>query len=276
MGHLSIAIIRRSFSTSEKIDSNPVLGTEDTCKYEYLVLKAKKDKYKFFDYKPSNSIGDGFDYSGFGNKVLKFLHLESPELLNFQFRPSLFKTSGSNQNATAYLYELTDKQSKEMSVDSLENEWVSSDVLYNLKDEWIKEQDFIFKAEKPFLEVDFSNEFHTDIRNIVKAKQNNKLVIFAGAGVSMDSGLPDWSTLVEAFQSEIDDKEGDPLKAVQLHFNQRRKKESLDRLKEILKYKQTKFNLIHEQIVRLSPYHIITTNFDDHFEQIINKEHLKY
>jgi len=276
MGHLSIAIIRRSLSALEKTDSNPVLGAEDTCKYEYLVLKANKDKYKFFDYKPSNSIGDGFDYSGFGNKVLRFLHLESPKLQNFKFRPSLFKTSGSDQNATAYLYELTDKQRKEMSVDSIDNEWVNSDDLYNMKGEWIKEQDFIFKAEKPFLEVRFSNEFHTDIRNIVKAKQNNKLVIFAGAGVSMDSGLPDWSTLVEAFQSEIDDREDDPLKAAQLHFNHRKKKENLDRLKEILKYKQTKFNLIHEQIVRLSPYHIITTNFDDHFEQIINKEHLKY
>jgi hypothetical protein len=276
MGHLSIAIIRRSFSTLEKVDSNPILGTEDTCKYEYLVIKTKKDKYKFFDSQPINSIGDGFDYSGFKNKVLKFLHLESSDIQKFKHQPSLFKTSGSKHDATACLYELTDIQREKMIIDGFESEWISADTLNGLKNKWIKEQDFIFKSEKPFSEVVFSNEFHTDIRNIVKAKQNNKLVIFAGAGVSMDSGLPNWNTLVEAFQSEIDEKEGDPLKAAQLHFNHRRKKENLDRLKEILKYKQTKFNLIHEQIVLLSPYHIITTNFDDHFEQIINKEHLKY
>ena len=276
MGHLSIAIIRKLVSTTEKIDSDPMLGKEDSFKYEYLVIQTENGKHKFFDYKPKNSIGDGFDYSGFRNKVLKYLHLDSSEVQNFQSRPCLFKTSGSEQDATAYLYELADKQIETMTIDGFENVWISPDDLYNLKNEWIKEQDFIFKSEKPFSEVVFSNEFHTDIRNIVKAKQNNKLVIFAGAGVSMDSGLPDWNTLVEALQSEIDEKENDPLKAAQLHFNHRRKKENLDRLKEILKYKQTKYNLIHEQIVKLSPNHIITTNFDDHFEQIINNEHLKY
>ena len=40
-----------------------------------------------------------------------------------------------------------------------------------------------------------------EIRN---AKDNNRLVIFVGAGVSRNSGVPDWNELVELYADKID------------------------------------------------------------------------
>lgn len=275
MAHLSIAIIRRIASTVGKDNSQSILNNEEACNYEYLVIKFSNQKYKFFDHKPKGVIGDRFNYTDFKDKVLKFLNLDNIEKNVFEKSPSLFKVSGSEDDATAYLYQL--KNNKEVNERLSENiEWIDSDRLLVLEKDWVNNQKFIFKSEKPFSEATFTNELKTDIRKLVKANQNNKLVIFAGAGVSKDSGLPDWKTLTKSFKSEIDEIEDNILSVTQLHLNQRGKKESLDALKNALRYNQTHYNLIHEQIVKLRPFHILTTNYDEHFEQVIYKQQLKY
>jgi len=125
---------------------------------------------------------------------------------------------------------------------------------------------------------------------------NNKLIVFVGAGVSMNSGLPSWNELVkilagelgfydkqknEEFVSILNDEQKDYfnlilsrincfsndecLKIPQYYSLMYGEHEYLKRIKEI-------FNNTHEPnpidylIFDLNPVHIITTNYDDLLE----------
>ena len=63
-----------------------------------------------------------------------------------------------------------------------------------------------------------------------KAKDQKKLTIFVGAGVSMNSGVPSWGELIKILKNgiELDDDENDYLKIPQLYYNQRGEKEYYD------------------------------------------------
>jgi len=154
--------------------------------------------------------------------------------------------------------------------------WMTSVQLISNKNYWSKSQGFIFKEEVPFETADFSNDLRTNLRNISNARQKNKLVVFAGAGVSIDSGVPDWKELIEAFKSDINKIDGDYLEIAESHSYNRGKKEHIERLQEVVKYGKTVFNPIHEKIVELHPFHIITTNYDNHFEQVIEGANYRY
>jgi SIR2-like domain len=129
------------------------------------------------------------------------------------------------------------------------------------------------------MSVDFmKNEVIANIKNIVQAKEQNRLVVFAGAGVSKNSDIPFWSELIKQIQSQItiSDNETDQLKIAQLFYNLRDKKEYYDYIKKILLYKKAHYNPINEAILSLNPQHIITTNYDDLFEQVIHRDSLQY
>lgn len=123
-----------------------------------------------------------------------------------------------------------------------------------------------------------NKKFITDINKIKAAIDTKKLVVFAGAGISVDSGVPTWGSLVEELRNEIDvsDNEQDFLRLAQMYFNERQQKEYIEKIRTILKHKQLYFNEIHEEIFRLSPEHILTTNYDDLLDQVINKRSLPY
>ena len=59
------------------------------------------------------------------------------------------------------------------------------------------------------------------IKHINDAIEEDSLIVFVGAGVSANSGLPKWSELIDAFKDElkIDDKENDYLKIAQYYFD---------------------------------------------------------
>ncbi len=113
--------------------------------------------------------------------------------------------------------------------------------------------------------------FIKNIRVIKKAIAERKLVVFAGAGVSIDSGVPSWSTLINELRSEIEipANEEDFLRVAQMYYNERQQKEFIDKVRETLKHKKLRYNEIHESIFELNPEHIVTTNFDDLLEQVI-------
>lgn len=116
--------------------------------------------------------------------------------------------------------------------------------------------------------------FIKNIRVLKRAIAERKLVVFAGSGVSFDSGVPTWSGLITALRSEIDidENENDFLRVAQMYYNDRQQKDYIDKIREALKYKKLRFNEIHEAIFDLNPEHIITTNFDDLFEQVIKSK----
>lgn len=123
------------------------------------------------------------------------------------------------------------------------------------------------------------NEVKANIKNIIQAKEQNRLVIFAGAGISRNSDVPSWGELIEAIKAQnltIPNSENDYLKIAQLFYNYRGNKEYYDSIKKILLHKKAKYNLINEAILSLNPEHIITTNYDDLFEQVIKKDRLNY
>ncbi|MBD5386955.1 hypothetical protein HDR70_03600 [bacterium] len=119
----------------------------------------------------------------------------------------------------------------------------------------------------------------SNIRHIQSASESGKLVIFVGAGVSSNSGVPSWRGLIDAMKRELPTSlkgEVDDLKIAQMYKDSRGCKEYMDKVKETLKYNQTIPNPIHKVILDLLPVHIITTNYDDLLEQEINKEYRQY
>ncbi len=123
-----------------------------------------------------------------------------------------------------------------------------------------------------------NKKFFADIKNIRNAIDTNKLVVFAGAGISIDAGVPSWSVLIDEMKLEIDipQNEQDYLRIAQMYFNERQQKEMIEKVRSVLKHKKVRYNEIHEEIFKLNPDHILTTNFDDLLEQVVKKESLPF
>ncbi|MGV0924114.1 SIR2 family protein [Empedobacter tilapiae] len=117
------------------------------------------------------------------------------------------------------------------------------------------------------------NKFLSDIQIIKNAMQRNKLVIFAGAGISIDAKVPGWTELIKELKLDLDlpKEEKDALKIAQIYFNERNEKEYIEKIRELLGHKKFRYNDIHEELFKLNPEHILTTNFEDLLEQVIFK-----
>lgn len=138
--------------------------------------------------------------------------------------------------------------------------------------------------------LDNKSSIHSSLRNftlksilnIQKAIEHNKLVVFVGAGVSKNSGIPLWRELVQELAQELGLKSvanysdgsdfwggDDYLKIPQYYFNEREEKEYLDKIKEVLN-RDVLPNEIHDIIFDLNPAHIVTTNYDNLLEKEYN------
>jgi hypothetical protein len=122
-----------------------------------------------------------------------------------------------------------------------------------------------------------NKDFHASIRKIIEAKDQNKLVIFVGAGVSMNSEIPSWNNLINTMSNDLNiGDEKDFIKIAELYYRQRGNNEYITKVREVLKYKRTKYSSLHKLIFDLKPLHIITTNYDDLLEQYANENSLPY
>lgn len=124
----------------------------------------------------------------------------------------------------------------------------------------------------------FTSDFLAGIEKIQEARHARKLVILAGAGVSAESGVPAWSELIREMRrnADIPAAENDYLKIAQMYYNQRQSKEYYDTIRRILKYRKAVPNRNHRAVFDLTPEHVITTNYEDLFEQVVNQEALAY
>ncbi|MGB1318470.1 MAG: SIR2 family protein, partial [Flavobacteriales bacterium] len=141
---------------------------------------------------------------------------------------------------------------------------------------WIDYQSFIFDREEPFKSPSLSNHLRTSLRNLAEAKRNGKLVIFVGAGVSIDSGEADWKELTESLKSDLDTKETAFLKIAQKYYEERGKKEYYDKVNSVLGSGSTEPNPLHKKVLELKPLHIVTTNYDSHIEDTIQSKNHSY
>lgn len=131
------------------------------------------------------------------------------------------------------------------------------------------------------------------IREIRLAQRANRLVLFVGAGVSANSGIPTWENLIRLIAAEIGYDNCHRCKRKQTDcpndgctlryefsqqdfiripdyfsdsFPEERQSEYLDFLQTALHLREAKPNAINEEIFRIMPHHIITTNFDSLLE----------
>ncbi|WP_312193591.1 SIR2 family protein [Exiguobacterium sp.] len=116
------------------------------------------------------------------------------------------------------------------------------------------------------------NFIKTSILKIKEASKNNKLIVFVGAGVSANSGIPAWGRLIQEMAYDIGYSEENIssdlyLKIPQYYFNERGEKEYYDKLNKIFLSKKFKLNPIHNEIFKLNPAHLITTNYDTLLEE---------
>lgn len=138
--------------------------------------------------------------------------------------------------------------------------------------------------------------FIEKIKDIRTAKENNKLVIFVGAGVSKNSKIPTWEELIEVFAKKLNydkckdckfkDKllcsdeckekynfaQDEFLKIPQYFYNQDASNKH-EEYKKIIKDSldvDVESNLINDIIFRLLPSNIITTNYDRLLENTPN------
>lgn len=118
--------------------------------------------------------------------------------------------------------------------------------------------------------TDIDNLQISNASKIYEASRNNDLVIFVGAGVSANSGVPDWSQLVNEFKKSLPDSvrdEHDFLKIAQLYKEAVPSGDYISNIQGFLKDGKAHPNPIHDAIFSLSPSHVITTNYDNLIEQ---------
>lgn len=140
--------------------------------------------------------------------------------------------------------------------------------------------------------------FKKKIKELRKARERNRLVIFVGAGVSNNSNIPTWSELIKCFAEKLnydnckkcnyhkpdcpipDCKErynfcqDEYLKIPQYLYNED-KTDYFKIIRQVLNV-EAKPNPINDLIMDLYPKHIITTNFDKLIENTKSPNSMMY
>lgn len=119
-----------------------------------------------------------------------------------------------------------------------------------------------------------SEPYAEEIRILRNAMLNHKLVVFVGAGTSLDAGMPSWGDAVKKIAERLGVKEQlDYMKIPQYYYNARGKKEYVELMREIFKYgEELDVQEVHRNIIRLNAHTIITTNYDCLIEKAASKE----
>lgn len=102
-------------------------------------------------------------------------------------------------------------------------------------------------------------------RIINDAMENNQLVLFIGAGASVDSGMPLWDKAINriAEKMPLTEKQNDTLKIPQYYFNSRGKKEYTQLMRDIFRYEDHLLpTKLHKKVLDFNTDTIVTTNYD--------------
>lgn len=119
-----------------------------------------------------------------------------------------------------------------------------------------------------------------ELKEILKASENNKLVFFIGSGFSKFSETefkksPDWNQLIDELKDDLNaSHERDPLKIAQLYFLKFGHHTYVNKIKSsIIELEPSNF---HKNLFDLNPHYIITTNWDDLIEKTAKNLGLAY
>lgn len=113
------------------------------------------------------------------------------------------------------------------------------------------------------------------IENMKVALQQDKLVIFVGAGVSKNSGIPTWGQMVRQFAERMDypvDRLSttEYIRIPQYFYgmDQSEHHEEYYRILQETISMDVKPNLLNELIAQIHPKHIVTTNYDKLMDEV--------
>lgn len=103
-------------------------------------------------------------------------------------------------------------------------------------------------------------------------------VLFAGSGISRSSGLPLWGELVEEMVERLgpEVESTDPLEVASLFEANFSRSSLIEFLRGHLQVSDLHSNSLHESLLDLNPSKIVTTNFDDLFEQALEQRQIPY
>ena len=103
-----------------------------------------------------------------------------------------------------------------------------------------------------------SDVYNETFRILREAKNDKRLVLFLGAGISVESGLPLWKSAIKEIADALSLNENDDtLKIPQYYFNARGKKEYTEFMRKIFKYgDDLNTTPVHKALIKLEPVHI--------------------
>lgn len=116
----------------------------------------------------------------------------------------------------------------------------------------------------------------TPLDTIKKAQKEHRLVLFIGAGVSVNSGYPTWNTLVSDMAQKLGVDNPSELSNYlqvipQIYYNEKGEDEYRDFLQRYFEDKKKMDNVILDELMAMNPEHIITTNYDCLIEHAVRK-----
>ncbi|MDF3004281.1 MAG: hypothetical protein K0S22_753 [Oscillospiraceae bacterium] len=119
------------------------------------------------------------------------------------------------------------------------------------------------------------------IKDIKKASAQGRLVVFIGAGVSVNSGYKLWHQLIALFNKELEYPSSsssgfstDEMLKISQYYYLRDKKSYYSIIKREYGKLPNATNAIINEILHLNPMHIITTNFDLLIEKSLEENHI--
>lgn len=116
----------------------------------------------------------------------------------------------------------------------------------------------------------FLNKFLSDIK---QDSENDKLALFIGSGVSRNSGMPSWESVVSEFAKDLGIEQfttDDYLDIPEKYYNKFGRLEYNKKLSLLLNISPRNID-IQKKLYDLNPSHIITTNWDELIEYASNE-----
>ncbi len=122
------------------------------------------------------------------------------------------------------------------------------------------------------------NRLETALGAINSEAKDDSLILFVGAGVSINSGYPSWNSLIENFREELSENSVKKTnqQVAQEYYDNFGKNLYYKKLQEIFGAVKPEYNPILDQIVKIRPKHIITTNYDKLLENSLQNEISQY
>lgn len=116
----------------------------------------------------------------------------------------------------------------------------------------------------------FLNKFLSDIK---QDSQNDKLTFFIGSGVSRNSGMPSWESVIKEFAKDLGIEHfsnDDYLDIPEKYYNKFGRLEYNKKLSLLLNIPAKNID-IQKKLYELNPSYIITTNWDELLENASNE-----